>query len=585
MLDERCRAGDDTTLVAVLVNVAYTSALGRKGDTADTDVGCRDSAIAATEYDAVAATVDNNAVAQYSRSVTATVSFIDSVLASVDGDMGLLDMGICLFTGKACDIFSITDGRSIVSLVAATIDIIDSEVAVVCGITVAVGGGMSRLVDVNEDILLRRTVEIVATIDGGTLKVGRARRIPCRDRRFCRGVSWSTWSTDIDLHHAIDNGCDSFIFKGFLSTSATTIDNAIEGTTENIDSGSIAAVGIDVAEGRSAVEFAINNGGVGTGGVAHGHLDIASDLGGLTESAAENLSSGCTGTDLTAKEVDGGVATDGTVFVATSIDTAGNTASGKGDLCVPTDTIGYNIVATAIEFCHIAVGVVIVVVDGGAACHSSGVTAAEDGAGDNGSVGSGVVANGYHRAAGDDGRGTFTAAEDDAVNKVTHGAVVDIHHRTASVGRQVAGTEDAVDGERTSATKVGDIDGDGATNRTVNVATAKSCTNGAAVKGQRDIAGDIGSFVNVTGSQTTQVALGAAEDATDGTALDGEGDIASDFGLVGATVDGTEGTGTALDSGVDITIDVHHVTATEELVHFLVATAFIVDSDNNGTAD
>ena len=366
--------------------------------------------------------------------------------------------------------------------------------------------------------------------------------------------------------------------RGSPLAEAAAIDIAIEYTAEYVERGGVGAVdlcnaiytaGIDIAEGRTTVDVGIEGGVAGVVNLTHRHKDVTGNICRRTVAAAEDHGRLGAGTHLTAEELDGGVAAHGAAGVTSAVDTVGDAATREGHLGVGADTCR---ITAAIDVAHIAgQGIVVVIGYRGAAGHSCSVAAAEDGAGDDGTVRSIVVTDSHSRGAGDNGCKTFAAAEDDTVYKVTHSAVFDIHGGATGIGRQVTGAEDAVDGQGAETTLILDVDGNGAADSAVDVAATKGAADGAALEIQQNIACDIGRF---PGS-----ALRATEHTTDGTALNIEGDITVNIGFVGAAIDVSEGAGAAPDGGGDVGGDVHHVGAAKEVGDLFIAGAAVVDVD------
>ena len=272
-------------------------------------------------------------------------------------------------------------------------------------------------------------------------------------------VGLGTARTEVDLHDTMDHGGYAGVAVGGRLSLAAAEDVAGNAAGEDVDGGGvdrvdgaghIAAVGVDGAEGRTAVDVAIDGRVVGAVVVAHHHGDIAVDFGLRTEAAAEDVGHGVgRGANLAALELYFGVAGDGAAGVAAAVDAGGDVAVADDDEGVAVDA---GLVAATIDVDHGAAGDHDI-----AAAHGGLVAAAEDvgrcAAGDV-HVGSAVIVGLV--AAAEDPRGC--AGDDIHHNGALRGAVkvvaaVDVGHGAAvdsdgdgppHVGRNVAGAVDTV---------------------------------------------------------------------------------------------------------------------------------------------
>ena len=415
---------------------------------------------------------------------------------------------------------------------------------------------------------------------------------------------------DVDLYLAVHHG--GYVAGGavdaVLLAQAAAEDVADHRTAEDVDGGGldgvhvvaveVGAVGVDVAEGRAAVDVAVEGGFGGAGGVAEGHMDVAVHIGGLAEAAAEDAGVFGYSAYGAAEDVDGGVAGHGAGGVAATIDTGIDSAFVHDDLGVTADA---GLVAAAVKVGSLAVEAVHR--HDGAAGDGSGIAAAEDATlnqgyilrvtvdggirifhGGKGIHGRGVVAYIDTGVGRDDSRSTLAATVDVA----TYGVILThMHHIdggrggtgiSGGIGRQVAGAVDVMDAEVAGPFMVKHVDSDVARDVAVDVRTAEGIlVDGAAVEVEGDVAVNVGS----DGIGT----LRATVDILHGAALEVEDHVAGDVGSIGAAVDVGEGAGAALDGRGDVGGDIHLVRAAEEVGDLLGASAHVVDIDVDGAAD
>ena len=268
---------------------------------------------------------------------------------------------------------------------------------------------------------------------------------------------------------------------------AAAVDIANDGAVEDIDGGCVAAVGVDIALGRAAVEVAVE------GAHVEFNFDIAEDTGEVTVTAAEDaFGSGGGATDGAAVDTDVDIASDGAAVVAAAVDTA-------VDNGIVTDG------------------------DGGAghAGVADAVATAEDRGGDMG----GAVNGDY--GAGRRSIGLVAAAVDIADSASGDGDYNIIRRGTIDIvaAEDIAGDGAVVDSDSDGA---GDIGTDG------GVAVPGNLTLAAAVEVfgySAAVEGDSGATVADVGQSTAAVDI-----VLDGAVVDGDGGGARHVGLVAAAV-------------------------------------------------
>ena len=227
------------------------------GDTASTNVGtgvAHTGTVTATEDFVESATPDGYSRTGYVSGIAATVEVPDGVVAGEDVDIGFLARGI--------EVSFLTAAEDIGDGVAGVSGRIDAP----C---------MARLVDIHRDIALGRAVGVVAAVyravDGGEASV--------------RGRQGSVGLTDIDDDGAVDLAAVGSI--GFTQAAAEGV--AVEGAGEDIDGGEVGLCVVHAAEGRAAVDIAVDDRLSGVGVVAEGDGDVAIGAGMGTEAAAEDI--------------------------------------------------------------------------------------------------------------------------------------------------------------------------------------------------------------------------------------------------------------------------------------------------------
>ena len=214
-----------------------------------------------------------------------------------------------------------------VGRIAAAIDVADGEQLgdVIIKARNMRGGilrGMRGLPDIDIHILLRRALGVVAAVDVaerqvGFAAIGAAAIVPadvdmyhaihlggdgrhfflCRARfvlRCGRVIRYRSSSSDICLSQAA--AIDVAAMLDDIATYRVAIDHLVipsfsiepEGAVEDIDGGDVASIGVDMAEGRAAIDVAIELGIVAGAAVVDAIVDgdIAIDSGVGAEAAA-----------------------------------------------------------------------------------------------------------------------------------------------------------------------------------------------------------------------------------------------------------------------------------------------------------
>ena len=122
------------------------------------------------------------------------------------------------------------------------------------------------------DIVLRRAVGVVATIDGG---------VPQVDLALCLGLRFST---DVDINLAED-----LALAGVFSVAhAATEDVARQRAVEEFDSSDVGGLVVDATESRAAIDVAIDGRSIAASQVTDSHGDITRGGGCGTEAAAKD---------------------------------------------------------------------------------------------------------------------------------------------------------------------------------------------------------------------------------------------------------------------------------------------------------
>ena len=253
------------------------------------------------------------------------------------------------------------------------------------------------------------------------------------DKVFNIAVFIIVTATYIDIDDAVFLGFNVAVIlaERGLVAQTTAVDVAVDGTGHDVDGGGVAVIGVHVAEGRAAVNVAIDGDVARSVIIAHIDGDVAADGCELSVAAAEDTGGavGVAVANLATEEVYLGVAGNGAAGVAAAIDAAGNTA-----FVGSAGTVQYG------------------QGDKGAAVDMGLVAATID-------VGHGATANLNIAAA----HGGQVAAAKDAARR----AARDIHIRCAIIGRLVAAAKDP-----RGATGAGDIDLHGGLRCAVDVVAA-----------------------------------------------------------------------------------------------------------------
>ena len=371
-----CRTRCHLSLTVTLIeDISESTALDGDVDTAIADVGRNHHAVTATEELVETSAFDHANSAVGIGSVTAAEDLLDGILATID-----VHTSSFLAAGRITL-------RSVVSLVATAQHIVDGIVA---GVEVIVGGQvrncMRRAIDVDGDIALRRTIEVVAAVDIAV--VGRHDRVAievgtclfrvdgeggvtCIDNRGC---IYCLIRTDIDRHRAMHQSLDvarGAIDTVFLSQTAA-IDAAGDAAGEDIDDSgltfSIHTVGdcaaVDIAESRTTIDVTVDGGacrnriqkarrsivsGRCCGEGADSDMHAAVDPRGLTVATTEDTMGLMlrVGTHGATDDRDRGVARHSAVSVAAAIDTSAHYAFVReGHTGVARDT---GLVATTVD--------------------------------------------------------------------------------------------------------------------------------------------------------------------------------------------------------------------------------------------
>ena len=138
-------------------------------------------------------------------------------------------------------------------------------------------GTMSCLIDVNENVILWRAVEVVAAID-----------VACDGG--VAGIAGTVGGSNIDIDLAVDCGSDVAcgVVHAVLLSQSATIDAAVQVAVKDVHRGGVRTVCIDAAEGRATIDNAVDGGRMA--GITYIDLNIARGGGELSPATAKDVS-------------------------------------------------------------------------------------------------------------------------------------------------------------------------------------------------------------------------------------------------------------------------------------------------------